>query len=172
MRYTKSFLLMAAAFAWMSLPAAAQNKSSADRTDQAASDKNFVTKAAEGGLAEVQMAQLAQKKAQKQSVKDLANRLYADHSKAGDELKSIAKEITWPTAMNLKQQREYNRLQALSGEAFDREYVNRQIKDHKDDIDMFEHEAKHGDNAEVKAWAAKNLPVLREHLSMAESALK
>ena len=172
MRYTKSFLLMAAAFAWMTLPAPAQKKDSADRTEQTAPINTSPLKAAEGGIAEVQMAELAQKKAQKQSVKDLANRLYADHTKAGDELKSIAKDMTWPTGMKLKDQREYNRLLALSGDAFDREYVNRQIKDHKDDIHMFEHEAKHGENAEVKAWAAKNLPVLREHLSMAESALK
>ena len=165
MKYAKSFLLLLAAFAFAGLPAAAQN---------AHTDRSFVTKAAEGGMAEVQMAQLAQTKAQSQAVKDLANRLYNDHTKAGDELKAIAssQNITWPSGLNLKQQREYNKLMALSGADFDREYVNYQIKDHKEDLDEFQHEANHGTNPQVKAWASKTLATLREHLQMAENALK
>ena len=133
------------------------------------SDASFVTKAAEGGMAEVRMAQLAQGKAQSQAVKDLANRLYNDHMKAGDELKAIASKdnITWPSAMSLKQQREYNKLQALSGADFDREYVHYQIRDHKEDIAEFEHEANHGMNAGVKAWASKNLSTLRDEIGRA-----
>lgn len=165
MKYAKSFLLLLAAFAFAGLPVAAQI---------AHTDRSFVTKAAEGGMAEVQMAQLAQTKAQSQAVKDLANKLYNDHTKAGDELKAIAssQNITWPSGLNLKQQREYNKLMALSGADFDREYVNYQIKDHKEDLDEFQHEANHGTNPQVKAWASKTLATLREHLQMAENALK
>ena len=139
----------------------------------AGSDNNFVTKAAAGGEAEVQMAQLAQSKASSQAVKDLANTLLADHTKANDSLKSIATKdnLTWPTGINAKQQAEYNKLQALSGADFDKEYVNYQIKDHKQDISEFQKEADHGTDASVKAWASENLPKLQEHLRMAQNAL-
>ena len=166
MKYSKSLWFAAAvAVALMAVPVRAQSMHG---------DNSFVTKAAEGGMAEVQMAQLAQSKAHSQAVKDLANRLYTDHSKAGDELKNIAGKanVTWPSSLNMKQQREYNKLQTLSGADFDREYVSYQIRVHKEDINMFQHEAEHGTNPDVKAWAAKNLPTLREHLHMAENALK
>jgi putative membrane protein len=165
MNYVKSTLLMFAALvAWWAGPMLAQS----------GHDPSFVTKAAAGGMAEVQMAQLAQSKAQSQAVKDLATRLNNDHSKANDELKMIAGKanMSLPGAPTIKQQREYNKLQALSGAAFDREYVNYQIKDHKEDIEMFQREADHGMNPEVKAFAAKHLPALREHLRLAEDALK
>jgi len=139
----------------------------------AGGDNSFVTKAAEGGAAEIQMAQLAQSKATNPAVKDLANKLVADHTKANDALKPIATKdnITWPTGMSAKDQSEYNRLQALSGAEFDKEYVNYEIKDHKQDINLFQKEADHGSNPEVKAWAAENLPSLQEHLRMAQNTL-
>jgi len=165
MNYAKSTpLLLVAAIACLVIPGQAQSTH----------DTSFVTKAAEGGLAEVQMAQLAQTKAQSQAVKALANRLFNDHSQANVELKSVADKasMTWPTGMNMKQQREYNKLQALSGADFDREYVSYEIKEHKDDIEMFQREADHGTNMETKAWASKHLPALQEHLRMAQNALK
>ena len=139
----------------------------------ASGDNSFVMKAAEGGTAEVQMAQLAQSKTTNQAVKDLANKLIADHTKANDNLKPIATKdnITWPTGMSAKEQAEYNKLQALSGAEFDRAYVNNEIKDHKQDISEFQKEADHGTNPEVKSWAAQNLPALQEHLRMAQNAL-
>src|SRR6476646_10189354 len=108
----------------------------------ASADSSFVMKAAEGGQAEVQMAQLAQSKASSQAVKDLANKLVADHTKANDNLKPLATKdnITWPTGLSAKDQAEYNKLQALSGAEFDREYVNYEIKDHKQDISLFQKE--------------------------------
>jgi len=175
MRSAKLFLLvLAAVIGLMTMPAEARTRHRANRASQPGADKTFVMKAAEGGMAEVQMAQLAQSKASNQAVKDMANRLYNDHNKANDNLKPIASKdnTTWPAAMDAKSQREYNKLQALSGADFDREYVNYQIKDHKDDITMFQHETDHGTNTDVKAWASENLPTLREHLSMAENALK
>jgi putative membrane protein len=139
----------------------------------ASSDNSFVTKAAAGGAAEVHMAQLAQTKASSQHVKDLASKIQADHTKANDTLKPIATKdnVTWPSGMDAKEQAEYNKLQALSGAEFDKEYVNYEIKEHKQDIRAFQHEVDHGTDSQVKAWASENLPVLQEHLRMAQSAL-
>jgi putative membrane protein len=161
-------LALAAALAVMPVHAGTLHR--ANRMAQ--NDTTFATKAAEGGMAEVQMAELAKTKAQSQAVKDLANRLYNDHTKANDMLKPIAtkENVTMPTALDAKAQAEYNKLQNLSGADFDREYVNYEIKDHKEDISMFQHEVDHGTNSDIKSWASQNLPTLREHLNMAESA--
>jgi putative membrane protein len=135
-------------------------------------DHNFAMKAAAGGMAEVQRAELAKTKAHSQAVKDLANKIYQDHTKANNDFQSIASKnnITMPTAMDTKAQAEYNKLQGLSGADFDREYVNCEIKDHKEDISMFQREADHGTNSDIKSWASQNLPTLREPLKMAENA--
>ena len=164
MKHTKVLVPAAAmAVALMMLPARA-----------ATGDNTFVTKAAAGGMAEVQMGQLAQTKGHSQAVKDLGARLVADHSKANDMLKPIIMKdnMTMPTAMDGKAQAEYNRLQNLSGADFDREFVNHTIKDHKEDITMFQHEANNGTNSDVKNWASQQLPTLKEHLRMAQDAQK
>jgi putative membrane protein len=164
MKYAKLFVPAAAvAVVLMAMPARA-----------ASSDNAFVTKAAAGGMAEVQIGQLAQTKGNSQAVKDLGARLVADHSKANDMLKSIMMKdnMTMPTAMDAKAQAEYNKLEGLSGADFDREFVNHTIKDHKEDITMFQHEADRGTDTAVKSWASQNLPTLKEHLRMAQDAQK
>jgi putative membrane protein len=92
-----------------------------------------------------------------------------DHSKANDELKSIAasKGITLPTSLSAKEQATYDRLTKLSGAEFDRAYMKDMVEDHVKDVAMFEKEAKNGKDADVKAFADKTLPTLREHLQMA-----
>jgi putative membrane protein len=162
---------LAIAVALMTSPAQARTRHKANR-EAAPSDNTFAMKAAHGGIAEVQMAELAKSKAQSQAVKDLANRLYTDHRNANDQLKTIASQtnMTLPASMDAKDQAEYNKLQNLSGADFDREYVNYEIKDHKEDISMFQQEVDHGTDSQIKSWASQNLPTLREHLRMAESA--
>jgi len=142
------------------------------RANRSSSDDTFAMQAAEGGMAEIQMAQLALTKTSNPAVKDLANQIQQDHTKANDDLKPIAakENFTWPTSLNTKQQSEYQKLQGLSGSAFDREYVNFEIKDHKEDIAAFQREADHGTNAGVKAWASQNLPALQKHLELAQKA--
>lgn len=120
----------------------------------------------------MQMAQLALNKSTNQSVKNLANKLLTDHNQANDELKQIASKenVTLPTTMNANAQTEYDKLKGLSGAAFDHEYVNYEVQDHKKDIRTFQHENMHGMNPDVKQWASKTVPTLQNHLSMAESA--
>src|SRR5438045_1807354 len=107
MKHTKFCVpALALALALAVTPAHAQT---GNRANRLTSDNSFATKAAQGGMAEVKMAELAKTKAQNKAVKDLAERLYTDHSKANDELKSnLGKEnVTWPTALDAKAQAEY-----------------------------------------------------------------
>jgi len=148
---------------------AQQANNSANRL--AAADNTFVTKAAEGGMAEVKLGDLAKDKASDAAVKSFGQQMVDDHTKANDELKSLAssKGITLPSDVNAKQQAEYDRLSKLSGAEFDKAYMRLMVSDHRTDVAEFRRESEHGADADVKAFAAKTLPTLEHHLQMAES---
>jgi putative membrane protein len=134
-------------------------------------DQHFVMEAAKGGLAEVELGRLAADKASSDDVKKFGQRMVDDHGKANDELKSLAetKNITLPTALDSKDKEKMDRLSKLSGDAFDRAYMQEMVKDHKKDVNEFRTESKSGKDPDIKSWAAKTLPTLEEHLKMAES---
>lgn len=134
-------------------------------------DQHFMMKAAQGGMAEVQLGQLAQSKASSQAVKDFGQRMVDDHSKANDELKSLAsqKGVTLPSDLDAKDKQMQNRLSSMSGAGFDKAYMRDMVNDHKKDVAEFQKEANSAQDPDVKAWAAKTLPTLQQHLSMAQS---
>ncbi len=135
-------------------------------------DETFATKAAQGGMAEVKLGQLAVSKAQDKKVKDFGQKMVDDHSKANDELKGIAKNksITLPTDVSVKDNATYTELSALSGKEFDRAYINDMVKDHETDVAEFQREANNGKDSDIKGFAAKTLPTLQQHLQMAKDA--
>lgn len=139
-----------------------------------AADTAFMHKAAMGGMAEVEMGNLAQQKAASDQVKQFGARMVQDHSKANDQLKQIAssKGVTLPASPDKKSQQTMDKMQKLSGAAFDKAYMSDMVADHKHDIAEFQKEAKSGKDADVKAFAEKTLPTLQEHLKMAEAADK
>src|SRR5512140_2380360 len=98
---------------------------------KAGSDQVFVKKAAVGGMAEVELGTLAKDKASSDQVKQFANRMVTDHGKANDELKTLAqnKNITLPTDLDAKHKAVRDRLSKLSGEQFDRAYMQAMLKD-------------------------------------------
>jgi putative membrane protein len=129
-------------------------------------DPAFYKHAAEGGIAEVEMGTLAQQKSDNPSVKDFGAMMVKDHSAANEKLKSVAaaKNISLPTSASMAQMANKAKLEILSGKAFDKSYIKGMIKDHDEDIAMFEKEAKSGQDPEAKAYAAATLPTLRAHL--------
>lgn len=132
----------------------------------AMTDEQFAKGAAEGGMAEVKLGQLAEDKGQNQAVKDFAKRMVADHTKANDDLKAAAnkEDITLPDKMNAHDQALYDRLSKLSGDAFDRAYARDMVADHRKDIAEFKHEAADGKVAGIKGFASQTLPTLEDHL--------
>lgn len=127
---------------------------------------SFWNEAAAGGMAEVELGKIAATKAQNADVKRFAQMMVDDHSKANEELKSLAakKNISLPTAVDAKHKSTIDRLQGLSGAAFDRAYVDDMVEDHEADVQAFEKQSKDNPDADVKAFAAKTLPTLRKHL--------
>jgi putative membrane protein len=137
-----------------------------------AADEAFVTKAAKGGMAEVELGKLAAEKASTDAVKQFGQRMVDDHGKANDELKALAqsKNITLPSEIGPEEKALRDRLVKLSGSAFDQAYMKAMVSDHVKDVNEFRMESKSGKDPEVKAWAAKTLPTLEEHLKMARDA--
>ena len=134
-------------------------------------DNKFITEAAQGGMAEVQLGHLAVQHASNDKVKQFGQRMVDDHSKANEELKQVAskKGVTLPTSVDAKDQATIDRLSKLNGADFDRAYMNDMVKDHRKDVGEFKKEASSGSDPDVKAFASKTLPTLEEHLKMAQS---
>ena len=129
-------------------------------------DSAFAMKAAQGGLAEVQLGKLAADKASNPDVKAFGQQMVDDHSKANDQLKSVAQQenMTLPTELNAKDQAMYDRMSKLSGAAFDRAYVKDMVKDHEMDVKEFQKESTSGKDDNIKNFASQTLPVLQGHL--------
>jgi len=147
----------------------ASGQSGANRTGSSA-DNSFVMKAAMGGMAEVELGRLAETQASSDAVKQFGRRMVEDHSKANDELSQIAtrKGITLPTSLDAKHQATKDRLSKLNGAAFDKAYMDDMVKDHHTDVADFRKESTSGQDSDVKAFAAKTLPTLEEHMRLAE----
>jgi putative membrane protein len=135
-------------------------------------DQAFAKTAAAGGMAEVQLGQLAAKNGESEKVKAFGQKMADDHSKANDELKNVAaqKNLALPSSVTPKDQALMDKLSKMSGSAFDKAYISAMVKDHEKDVSDFKHEANSGQDSDLKAFAAKTLPTLKSHLDMAKDA--
>jgi putative membrane protein len=134
-------------------------------------DREFAMKAASGGMAEVQAAQLAEQRATSPQIKQFAQRMITDHSAANTELQQIAKQanIALPSQPTGKDAAEGQKLRGLNGRAFDQAYAQGQQRDHQETVELFQKEASSGQDPALKAFAQKTLPILQQHLQMAEA---
>jgi putative membrane protein len=135
---------------------------------------SFYKDAAEGGMAEVQDANLAQQKATNPEVKDFAARMIKDHTAADDKLMSLAasKNITLPGSPGLMDKAGKAKLDMESGDTFDKGYIKSQLSAHRDAIKLFRKESQTGQDPEAKAFAQSTLPTLESHLHEAEKVAR
>jgi putative membrane protein len=137
-------------------------------------DKEFVVKAGMGGLAEVQMGNLALQKASSADVKAFAQRMVTDHSKANAELAQFAttKGLALPTELADEHKAGYDHLNGLSGAEFDKAYMQHMVSDHEKDVAEFDKASTSATDADLKAWAGKTLPTLKAHLEQAKTTAR
>jgi len=142
----------------------------ADDAAVGSTDKSFLQNAYEDGLAEVKAAELGQSKSANAEIKAFSDHIAADHAKANAELKSLAdsKKVSLSESPSLVAQAKGKLLDAKSGDSFDKAFAEAMVSDHKKAIEAFEKAASEGKDPDVKAFAAKILPTLKMHLSMAE----
>lgn len=137
-----------------------------------AQQQTFVRQAAQANQMEVELAKMAQDKAQNQQVKEFAEQLEQDHSQALEELRRIGNQAnldldTTPAA----EKASMDAMQKASGRAFDPQFVEHMIDEHKKDISAFERQQDSA-TGELRAFIQKTLPVMRQHLQRAESLRK
>lgn len=134
-------------------------------------DSKFAMEAAQGGMMEVELGQLAAQKASSQAVKDFGKRMVADHGKANQQLLQIAadKGMSLPKILPADMQKESQKLAAASGAEFDRMYMSHMLKDHEKDVKAFEMQEKNGADPALRLFAEQTLPTLRQHLELAKT---
>ncbi len=125
----------------------------------------FITDAAQGGVAEVAMGQVALKNSQNAEVKKFAQMMITDHTKVNTELKALAakKNVTVTDDIG-KHKATMDKLTGQTGPGFDRTYVDAMVNDHEADVAEFQKQADNATDPDVKAFAAKTLPTLKKHL--------
>jgi putative membrane protein len=177
-------MLAAAALAFQSCGGSASNdsKANADSANETkdtstnavetggiavdADDSKFAVEAANGGMAEVELAKLAQTKGTNAKVKEFAAMMIKDHTMANEELMALAKtkNITLPTTIGADQQTVMGDLQKKTAADFDKGYVDAMVTDHKKDVSLFEKASTDAKDADLKSFATKTLPTLKMHL--------
>jgi len=137
-------------------------------------DREFAEFALNTNLVELKFSELATTKGFSPEVKNLAQQIITDHKKADDLLKQITagKSVSAPTQLSEDQQKDYNKLKDMEGEAFDKAYTDCMVKDHKKAIDQYEKQTKKGNNTELRAFATNTLPSLNHHKNMADETCK
>ena len=128
-------------------------------------DRQFIQAAANGGVAEVADGNSAEAHAQSAEVKKIAAHMVADHTRSNKQLAELGKKKGLKMDLSPGKPRNFRK------ENFDGDYLATMESDHKSDIKAFEAEAKSGDDAEIKGWAARTLPTLKAHLAMVKEAL-
>ena len=141
-------------------------------TDEKSS--TFLMKATNSGMAEVQLAKLAQQKATIDAVKNFAAMLDKDHTAVNDQVKSMAaqRNVSLPSTPSDDKQKMYSDMEKMTGKSFDKEYISMMVKSHQDGIDLFEDTKNSATDIDVKNFADKTLPALKMHLDSAKAIQK
>jgi putative membrane protein len=164
---------LAAVLAMATTAGAGQEKPAAQagakHDTSASADAMFMRQASMDGMAEVEHGRAAAANAENDEVKKFAQRMVDDHSKAGEELKSLAsqKHVTLATTLDQKHRAMQEKLGKMKGHAFDHAYMQHMVEAHKQAVSLFQREAKSGKDSDARAWAEKTLPTLQEHVKMA-----
>lgn len=156
------------------MPSAGESPSAA-ATPQSFGDQAFVAKAMQGNDAEVQLAQLAEQKSQSNDVKQYAQKMATDHQQMNDKwFDPVAKQlgVSEPKGPSKKDKKLIEKLQGLSGDEFDKQYITAMLKDHQDDLKDFKNEADAAQDPTLKQVATQGATVISQHLQLAEQVAK
>jgi putative membrane protein len=153
-------LVLAAAGLFLAVPGAqAQTKLSTADTD-------FILAAAQGGMTEVKLGELAAQKGMRDDVKGFGQMMVKDHTAINNDLKALAtlKGVTLPDSLDAKHQGMVDKMGALTGSEFDDAYIASMVKAHTKDAKAFKGESAATQNADIKSFLDKSIPVVEQHL--------
>lgn len=152
-------------------PAATASAAAATARDVSRGDRQFLEKAAAGGMAEVALGNMARERGGSDAVRQFGERMVKDHTGANEQVNrlAVARGVGTPADSDRHQRRTMERLGKLEGTAFDQEFAKAMVEDHERTVELFEKQSRRGDDAELKAFATKTLPTLRDHLAGARA---
>jgi len=129
-------------------------------------DKDFILAAAQGGMTEVKLGELAAQNGKRDDVKAFGQSMVKDHTAINHDLTALAaqKDVTLPDSLDAKHQAMVDKMAALTGSEFDDAYVAGMIKDHKMDARAFKAESAETKDADIKSFVDKSIPVVGDHL--------
>ena len=141
-------------------------------TDEKSSE--FLKKVTNSGMAEIQLAKLAQQKATIDAVKNFAAMLERDHTAVNQQVKTLAdqRSVALPTTVSDDKQKMYTDMDKMTGKSFDKDYISMMVKAHNDGISLFEDTRSNASDIDVKNFADKTLPALKMHLDSAKAIQK
>jgi len=172
----KLMLVSAAALLAATAPAFAQSIPEKTGVNQALGvapkTQDFVTIATQSDMLEIESSKLALRKADSDKSKKFAEHMIKDHTATSTELKGLVSggtvKAAAPASLDKAHQEKLDKLAKLDGKDFTKQYNDLQQSSHKDAVSLFERYAKEGDDPALKAFAAKHLPNLKQHLEMAK----
>lgn len=134
------------------------------------SSGDFMVAAAESGLTEVKLAELALERSKSAKVKEFAQMMLKDHNTANAQLTKLAqtKDVTLPSSLCLECKATYDALSKIEGRQFDSTYMLLMVKDHRAALEKFVFQSSQGGDSVVRKWAADKVPTLQHHLNTAE----
>lgn len=147
----------------------------ASQATMSQSDERMLKQLAQSHLSEIALGKLAQEKAQSDEVKSFAKKILDDHTKAQDDLRQLArsKRLTLPTEADQQQQSVEKKLAGLSGEKFDRQYMQHEsTRAHRETHRLLERMSSKAEDAELKAHASKIISTIEAHQQMANDTRK
>ncbi len=133
------------------------------------SDAAFLRQVAQAGMAEVELGKMAMERAEKDTTRDFGKLMVQDHTEAARQLKAVAarKHVTLPTDLGTTGKKDQSELKLLNGEAFDSAYLRTQVMAHDRTVDLLEKQIASGTDEDIKGWARKTLPTVKQHAQMA-----
>jgi len=149
----------------------ASNSTGASQSQVSKKDRDYMADIAHANLSEISAGQMALQKSQNSDVKQFAQKMIDDHTKAEDELKQLAdaKGVTLPTEPDMKHKTEAKTMKMMSGNTFDKEYIKHGgVADHEATQKLLQKVEKNAQDQDLKAYAAKTVQTVDEHLAMAK----
>lgn len=133
-------------------------------------DQDFVTKAAQGNSAEIELGKMVAAKTKDPNVKQFAQMMVKDHTTALNQLQELAQTKNLNFNDNLPDDAKslQQKLSSDTGKQLDKDYMDGMVEDHQKDVQDFTDQAQNAKDPDVKQWASKTLPVLQKHLQQAQ----
>jgi putative membrane protein len=133
-------------------------------------EQDFMMKASQANMAEIEMARDAMRKTDNTDVKDFANMIQTDHSRNLEDLTDMMKDkrVSQPKSLSADMRQDIDRMNNLTGPEFDREFVNMMVMDHQKAVELFRDAENTAQTSEVKDYVEDTLPKLEMHLDKAQ----